>query len=99
MSEEWLNNQPPRVREVIVTANDLIEHGCRVHFKFTCEKCGNRCAFEEKNTFHESGVCDRCGHETDTRLSTANLNYLVIAEGAEAADYLAKKMTERVSKS
>lgn len=36
----------------------------QVFFKFTCEKCGERCTFETPNTTFETGECAACGHET-----------------------------------
>jgi hypothetical protein len=35
-----------------------------IHFKFTCEKCGERCMFEEPNKLFERGDCHKCGHST-----------------------------------
>lgn len=35
-----------------------------IHFKFTCEKCGERCALEEPNILYEHGECFNCGHST-----------------------------------
>jgi hypothetical protein len=42
------------------------KEGCAAHvnFKFTCEKCGQRCALTEPNTLYENGECFACGHET-----------------------------------
>lgn len=35
-----------------------------IHFKFTCEECGERCMFDEPNKLYEFGECHKCGHET-----------------------------------
>ncbi len=35
-----------------------------IHFKFTCENCGERCAFAEPNKIYEEGECCKCGHKT-----------------------------------
>jgi len=35
-----------------------------VHFKFTCENCGERCTLEEPNAIYEEGECHKCGHKT-----------------------------------
>lgn len=35
-----------------------------VHFKFTCEHCGERCMFEEPNQIYATGECHKCGKET-----------------------------------
>jgi transcription initiation factor IIE alpha subunit len=45
---------------------DLAKRGIAgmVHFKFTCEHCGERCTFEEPNLLFEYGDCDSCGKRT-----------------------------------
>lgn len=35
-----------------------------IHFKFTCENCGERCMLSEPNQLFEYGECHKCGHET-----------------------------------
>jgi hypothetical protein len=35
-----------------------------IHFKFTCEGCGERCMLAERNTLYENGECHKCGHVT-----------------------------------
>ena len=54
--------------EAIRQANDLVAKGWTVFFKFTCEKCGARCSFEEPNTLYEYGECCVCGHNTKADL-------------------------------
>lgn len=39
-------------------------NGWAVHFKFTCEQCGERCVLEEANQLYEYGECCQCGHKT-----------------------------------
>lgn len=36
-----------------------------IFFKFTCEKCGERCTLETANQLPEKGVCHKCGHHTE----------------------------------
>jgi Zn finger protein HypA/HybF involved in hydrogenase expression len=36
-----------------------------VHFKYTCEHCGERCTLEEPNQLYEYGLCHKCGQETE----------------------------------
>ncbi len=66
---------PPRegdlpVAELINRANDQIAHdlalGIRtnIHFKFTCEHCGERCTFDEPNAMYDYGECHKCGKQT-----------------------------------
>jgi len=66
---------PPRdgdlpIEELVARANEQILSdqtiGVRteVHFKFTCENCGERCMFEEPNKLYEEGECHQCGHKT-----------------------------------
>ena len=33
-----------------------------VHFKYTCELCGERVLFDEPNVLYEEGECCSCGH-------------------------------------
>jgi rRNA maturation endonuclease Nob1 len=35
-----------------------------VNFKFTCERCGERCTLTEPNMLYENGECHVCGHVT-----------------------------------
>ncbi len=32
-----------------------------VYFKFTCERCGERCTFQDANMLWEEGECHACG--------------------------------------
>jgi hypothetical protein len=36
--------------------------GGDIYFKFTCEKCGERCTFDQPNYLFEFGECCACGH-------------------------------------
>lgn len=38
--------------------------GSAIHFLFTCEACGERCAFDDANVYYEAGECEACGHVT-----------------------------------
>lgn len=51
--------------EAIRRAETLAQQGWTVHFKFTCEQCGQRCTLQEPNTLHEYGECFLCGHKTE----------------------------------
>lgn len=66
---------PPRegdlpVAELMERASEVIRRdlaqGIRtdVHFKFTCENCGERCMLSEPNQLFEYGECHKCGHNT-----------------------------------
>ena len=66
---------PPREGDIPVeelsvraTAKILLDHDCGIttdiYFKFTCENCGERCAFAEPNRLYEFGECHKCGHQT-----------------------------------
>lgn len=56
--------------ELMQKANDQIQkHAAKgivttVHFKFTCEHCGERCMLSEPNQLFEYGECHVCGKET-----------------------------------
>lgn len=53
-------------QELMRAANDAMSRyqNAEVHFKFTCEKCGERCTLSKANTLYENGECYKCGHET-----------------------------------
>lgn len=48
-----------------------------VHFKYTCEQCGERCTLEEPNMLRENGECFRCGHSQPIREG----GFLLVAPG------------------
>ena len=58
------------VKELFDKACKLVQEDLKngVHtdivFKFTCEHCGERCAFEMANTLYGFGECCSCGRET-----------------------------------
>ena len=54
--------------EIMAMAERLLErssHNARVHFKYTCQHCHERCSFSEPNILYESGECHKCGKVTD----------------------------------
>jgi len=65
---------PPRAgdlsrEELMAAADRAVEQtppGSKIdiHFKFTCEHCGERCILSEPNRLYENGICCRCGKET-----------------------------------
>jgi formylmethanofuran dehydrogenase subunit E len=36
-----------------------------IHFKFTCQHCGERCTLSDANVLYEKGECYACGKETE----------------------------------
>jgi hypothetical protein len=62
MSSESLNHP---FYEVYEQAKEFIEIGATVYFKFTCDSCGARQTFEDKNTLYKLGKCEECGHITN----------------------------------
>lgn len=38
-----------------------------IYFKFTCEKCGERCMFQVPNVLFERGTCHVCGHDMEVK--------------------------------
>lgn len=49
------------VEEILEKAQEIIDRGGIVLFKFTCEYCGSRQTSAEPNTFHSAGYyCDEC---------------------------------------
>lgn len=50
------------VEEIIKRAQELIDRGGFIFFKFTCEYCGSRQTGIVPNTFHSAGYhCNECG--------------------------------------
>jgi hypothetical protein len=64
------------IEECMRAAGLLIGKGHTVHQKWTCRHCGERQAMEDKNTFHRSGRCGKCGEVT----FLTKCNYLAIME-------------------
>lgn len=67
MGETGKPKDLPRDELVVAADRAIGRYGpnvAAVHFKFTCEHCGNRCTFGVANTLFELGECDRCGLET-----------------------------------
>lgn len=54
--------------EAVAHAEELLQDGWDVHFKFTCEQCGERCILSDANTLYEYGECYKCGHETKLKI-------------------------------
>lgn len=58
----------PREELCDIAEKYILEHGgpevCVLHFKFTCQWCGERCMLEKPNTLFENGECCECGKET-----------------------------------
>jgi hypothetical protein len=85
MSEDKTPSFPPRQGDlprdqIQVKAQDIIDmytlQGVDVdlHFKFTCEHCGQRCTFNEKNTLWEDGECFACGKKTEVNFAGFSLH-------------------------
>lgn len=45
-------------------AQEIIDAGGSVFFKFTCEHCGQRLFMEPTNTIYDQCTCDKCGKTT-----------------------------------
>lgn len=63
--------------EVAANAQQFIEMGALVFFKFTCRACGSRQTFEVPNVLYSYGRCEECGHTTDLR--QAGCNFAIVA--------------------
>jgi hypothetical protein len=83
---------PERVRRVIAKADQWIAKGSRVHFKWSCAKCGARQTFPEPNSFFITGECEECKHVTDLLTPEANVNFVLFATGS---DVVAQILAER----
>jgi hypothetical protein len=55
-------------KALIMAGNDALrkfaDQKPEIHFKFTCERCGERCMLSDANKLYERGTCHVCGHET-----------------------------------
>lgn len=55
----------PRAELEKLAQKALEDHkGAEVHFKFTCQYCGERCTLDEPNRLYENGICFACEKET-----------------------------------
>ena len=70
--------------EILKLARDAAaKHpGARIHFKFTCPKCGQRCVLEEPDTLYQRGICFGCG--SDSLIEKAG--FLLIGNASEKAE-------------
>ncbi len=61
-------NDLPR-QELLQAAQNILDDcpGSCVHFKFTCDHCGERCTFETPNVLYQMGECVKCGKTTVVR--------------------------------
>lgn len=57
MPDQKFEELEPKLLEVLAT-------GGTFWGKFTCEDCGSRQTFEQKEKLFTSGICEECGHET-----------------------------------
>jgi DNA-directed RNA polymerase subunit RPC12/RpoP len=64
MMGKWEDHKDLDRREALIRANGWASRGWNVYFKYTCEKCGERCTLAEANLLTEYGECYECGHET-----------------------------------
>ena len=49
----------------------------QVYFKFTCEKCGERCILAEPNVLFDYGECCECGPKTRIREGGMMLQFVL----------------------
>jgi len=88
------NDHP--LHECAETAGKLIEAGCTIYQKWTCEKCGDRVTANEANHWTTHGHHEQredgspCGHITDLRIK--GCNYMVTADTVEGQLALLKHM-------
>lgn len=62
--------------EVAEKAQQIIDTGAKVFFKFTCVNCGSRQTFENPNTLYQYGKCEECEHVTN--LVEKGCNFLIL---------------------
>lgn len=72
--------------EVTHVAEKLVDQGCLVFQKWSCDHCGSRQTMPEPNCFYMKGICEECKKETD--ILKRGCNYAVIASGEAAFEYL-----------
>lgn len=54
-------------------AIDRMGGRAEVHFKYTCDNCGERMTFAEADILYENGECAHCGHEQPVVLAGFDL--------------------------
>ena len=62
--------------ELAESAEEVIQQGGVVYFKWTCRGCGERVMSSTPNTFHTSMLHEDCGYTTNTEETGGN--YLVM---------------------
>jgi len=57
------------VAELLELANRVITNlpSAVIYFKFTCEKCGSRQAFDKPYLLYSHGRCEECNHITNIK--------------------------------
>jgi hypothetical protein len=79
--------------DVARTALKVMQGGATIHQKWSCEKCGVRQHMPDPNKFFTHGKCEKCNHVTD--LVKQGCNYMVIASGEAAINYVTKILEGR----
>lgn len=65
MEDTNQEHQDLEVPELLEKMNELIERGCEVWVKYTCENCGERVTSNTPNAFFTEGwVHDDCGFKS-----------------------------------
>lgn len=77
---------PPRAgdltrEEIRQKAEELIQKGGTIYFKFTCSQCGERCTASEPNTMYPQYECHACGLEQTPQRFGLLLVYAVLPTG------------------
>lgn len=53
------------IPRLVTLANQQIEKGWTVYFKFSCPYCGERCMFRDANQIYPEGECAKCGEKCE----------------------------------
>lgn len=77
-------------QEILDACDELAGQGVDCFQQFNCEKCGAKQTIDTPNSFHRSGICEECNHETN--IEKNGMNYMIHARTREAADFVLKAM-------
>lgn len=66
-----------------------------IHFKFTCQHCGERCTLEEPGKLYETGICFACGKETV--IAKGGFMLAMVLNNEEDAMEYVRKLKDRLA--
>ena len=68
----------PHVKEILAKAEQLLQEGCTILFKWTCGGCGQRVTSDQVNEVHCSYIHDEDGCNYTTETVQGDLGFAVL---------------------